>query len=200
MTKMLLLLLATAILVGCATNSPRGYADPNEDVYGSAEKFEYPQKSLAVTELLERFLTDPDFDNFYKIARQRAEQRGHQRPTVVIREIEDNTRPGVADSQSTGQIRRELKAALRKTELFAVIDLYERARMVDTANAEANGGAASDNLQSFGEYESGDYVMFGEITREDVGGHDFFHFLNLRILDVVTGNEIWSDTERIRKQ
>ena len=201
MIRNFLILLATAFLVGCATtNSPHGYADPNEDVYGSAENFEYTQKSQAIAEMVDKLRTDPDFRGLYQIAKQRAEQRGHLRPTVIIREIEDNTRPGSVDSQATGQIRRELKAALRKTQLFAVIDLYERARMVDVTNAEANGGAAGDNLQSFGEYEAGDFVMFGEIAREDVGGHDFFHFLNLHMIDPVTGNVIWSDTAKFRKR
>ena len=202
MKNMMAIAAMAALMSGCVLAPDRrgGYGDADADVHGSRERMEYPQRSRAISERVGRMLTDPDFENFYAIAVERAAKRGHRRPTVVIKEIEDNTRAGVSDSRTTGQIHRELKTALRKTRKFAVIDIHERLRSADVGSDEVDGGARADNGQNFGEYEAGDFHLFGEIAAENVSGRVYFHFLNLRMVDPVTGDEIWSDTVRMRKE
>ena len=196
--KRILFVCAAAAMSGCVSNRS-GYVNVDDDVYGRRDRLEYTQKSRVVGEMVGRMLSDPDFTEMYAIAKERATKRGHRRPTVVIREIENNTRPGASDLRTTSQMRKELKAALRKTGKFAVIDLYERERMKNTVIGGIDSGGSADNLQHVGEYDSGDFFMSGELTMESTGGKVFFHFFNLRLVDPVTGGEIWSDTVKIGK-
>ncbi|MBR6470860.1 MAG: hypothetical protein IKS83_03605 [Victivallales bacterium] len=204
MLKNLSLLLIVAVVVvfsGCTTDSGAGgyYGNVDDDVYGSRENLEYPQKSRAITEMVERLLTDPGFTDFYGVAAERAAARDHRLPTLIIQRIEDNTQAGGSDFRSTGQMRNDLKSTLRKTGKFTIIDLAERARMTNVVTAEVDGGGQSENIQNFGEYEAGDFLMSGELTRDSVGGQVYYHFFNLRLMDPVTGAEIWSDTVKVRK-
>jgi len=199
MFRNLLLMVVVALLVGCATNPAGTYGNPNDDVYGSKRNLEYPQRSVAIVDMVGKMVTDPYFTEVYEVAAQRAAQRGHRRPTVIITDIEDNTVVGGSDFSTTRQIHQELKTALRKTGKFSIIDLYERARMSEVSEAEINGGGVSDNLQNFGEYASGDFHMFGELSKEKVS-HSYFHFFNLRMIDPTSGEEIWSDTVKVLKQ
>lgn len=190
--------LAVAVLAGCETVPKSRYGDVNDDVYGNKAKMEYTQQVQAVEEVVGLLNTDPDFSDFYVDAKARAEARGHKRPTVLVGLIENNTGPGSNDYE-TAQMRTELKTALRKTRLFAVIDLQERARMKDIGIAEVDGGARRDNIQSIGEYDAGDFVMTGEITRKYTDGV-WFHFLNLLMVDTSSGDVAWSETVKIRKE
>ena len=179
--KRILFVCAAAAMSGCVSNRS-GYVNVDDDVYGRRDRLEYTQKSRVVEEMVGRMLSDPDFTEMYAIG-----------------EIENNTRPGASDLRTTSQMRKELKAALRKTGKFAVIDLYERERMKNTVIGGIDSGGSADNLQHVGEYDSGDFFMSGELTMESTGGKVFFHFFNLRLVDPVTGGEIWSDTVKIGK-
>jgi PBP1b-binding outer membrane lipoprotein LpoB len=198
MKKLGMAILAVAMAAGCQTAPTSRYGDADDDVYGRKDKMEYTQQSRSVEDMIGQMLTDPDFSGFYEDAMARAAARGHKRPTVIVGKIEDNTRAGSNDYLSTSQMRTELKEALRKTRKFAVIDLQERARMKKTAGADADSGAAGDNLQSIGEYAAGDFTMEGELRMARTGG-SYFHFFNLRMIDTASGEEAWSDTVRIRK-
>lgn len=190
--------LAAAVLAGCETAPKSRYGDVNDDVYGNKAKMEYTQQVQSVEEVVGLLNTDPDFSDFYADAKARAEARGHKRPTVLVGLIENNTGPGSNDYE-TAQMRTELKTALRKTRLFTVIDLQERERMKKTVITEVDGGARRDNVQAIGEYDAGDFVMTGEITRKCTDGV-WFHFLNLLMVDTSSGDVAWSDTVKIRKE
>lgn len=190
--------LAAAVLAGCETAPKSRYGDVNDDVYGNKAKMEYTQQVQSVEEVVGLLNTDPDFSDFYADAKARAEARGHKRPTVLVGLIENNTGPGSNDYE-TAQMRTELKTALRKTRLFTVIDLQERERMKKTVITEVDGGARRDNVQAIGEYDAGDFVMTGEITRKCTDGV-WFHFLNLLMVDTSSGDVAWSETVKIRKE
>lgn len=190
--------LAVAVLAGCETVPKSRYGDVNDDVYGNKAKMEYTQQVQSVEEVVGLLNTDPDFGDFYADAKARAEARGHKRPTVLVGLIENNTGPGSNDYE-TAQMRTELKTALRKTRLFTVIDLQERERMKKTVITEVDGGARRDNVQAIGEYDAGDFVMTGEITRKCTDGV-WFHFLNLLMVDTSSGDVAWSETVKIRKE
>jgi uncharacterized protein (TIGR02722 family) len=198
MKKLGMALALAALAAGCQTAPTSRYGDVDDDVYGRKDKMEYTQQSRSVDDMIGQMLADPDFSDFYEAAQTRAASRGHKRPTVIVGKIEDNTRPGSNDYLSTSQMRTELKEALRKTKKFAVVDLQERTRMKKTAGADADSGAAGDNLQSVGEYSAGDFTMEGELRMTHTGGA-YFHFFNLRMTDMASGEEAWSDTVRIRK-
>ena len=194
----LVVALAVAVLAGCETAPKSRYGDVNDDVYGNKAKMEYTQQVQALEEVVGLLKTDPDFGDFYADAKARAEARGHKRPTVLVGLIENNTGPGSNDYE-LAQMRTELKTALRKTRLFAVIDLQERARMKKFVITEVDEGARRDNIQSIGEYDAGDFVMTGEITRKCTDGV-WFHFLNLLLVDTSSGDVAWSETVKIRKE
>lgn len=202
MKNIMFIVLASAAVyfAGCASESGGRYVREDEDRFGEAKNLEYPQKSRAITEMVQKMVTDPDFIDIYEDALKRAEARGHKRPTIVIKQLEDNTKPGSNDQKTTAQMHKELKSALRKTRKFAIIDLYERQRMWETVISEGDGGAADDNVSSYGAYEAGDFFMFGDLARDTVQKKTWYHFLNLRLVDPVTGDEIWDDTVKVIKE
>ena len=83
-----------AFLCGCAVDRGLGYGNPDDGVFGTPEELTYTDKSRAIVDMVGRMLTDPDFTVLYRMAKARAEKRGHARPTIAVTRIEDNTRIG----------------------------------------------------------------------------------------------------------
>ena len=189
-----------ALVAGCETARPgpsRGYMDPNDDVFGKSSRMEYTQKRLALVNVLEKMRTDPMFSSQYDKARKRALDAGRTLPTIAVRPIENNTGDGRSDSAVTGQMYRELLTALRKTGLFEMIDYARRTQMRNTVVSAVDSGEAPSNLEHIGNYTSADFIMTGELRREqtaDRGRAVYHHFLNLEMTDTSTGTVFWSDT------
>ncbi|MBR4188851.1 MAG: hypothetical protein IKQ55_02700 [Kiritimatiellae bacterium] len=198
MKRLGMTILAAALAAGCQTAPTSRYGDVDDDIYGRKDKMEYTQQSRSVTEAIEAMLTDPDFTDFYKLAKKRAKARGHVRPVVIVDKIEAGADPETTNYEATSQMRTELKEALRKTKKFVVVDLQERALMTRTVIADVDGGAAGDNLDAYNDYAAGEFVMTGELKRTSIDG-SFFHFFNLRMTDTASGVETWNETVRIRK-
>ncbi len=197
MSKKLLLLAAVAALIGCTTNVPTTL--PDHEAYGSHETPAYTQRSQAMSELLEKMCSDPGLSTIFAKAKKRAKARGEKRPAVSIEPLEDNTQAGGSDYQSTGQIRLELKAALRKTGKFTIFDSAGHEKLIGTYERDANNGVKEDNSQVFGKYRPFDFLMYGELTKADTGMGSQYFFLNLRMTDAINGEEIWSDTIKLRR-
>lgn len=198
MKRLGMTILAAVLAAGCQTAPTSRYGDVDDDIYGHKDKMEYTQQSRSVTEAIEAMLTDPDFTDFYKDASKRAKKRKHVRPVVIVGAIEGVPGAETTNYEATSQMRTELKEALRKTKKFLVVDLQERALMTGTVIADADGGAAGDNLDSYNDYAAGEFVMTGELKQTSIGG-SYFHFFNLRMTDTSSGVETWNETVRIRK-
>lgn len=198
MKRLGMTILAAALAAGCQTAPTSRYGDVDDDIYGRKDKMEYTQQSRSVTEAIEAMLTDPEFTDFYKLAKKRAKARGHVRPVVIVDKIEAGADPETTNYEATSQMRTELKEALRKTKKFLVVDLQERALMTGTVIADVDGGAAGGNLDSYNSYAAGEFVMAGELKQTSTGG-SYFHFFNLRMTDTASGVETWNETVRIRK-
>ena len=200
MDKMLFAVVLALAAAGCETVRPgprRGYLNPDDDVFGKADRLEYTQKHRSIVKVLEQMKTDPMFTTQYDAAKKRAADAGRALPTVAVRPIENNTGDGRSDSAVTGQMYRELIAQLRKTRLFEVIDYARRSQMKKTVVAAVDDGENSANLQHIGEYTSADFIMTGELRREETDDGDrvvYHHFLNLDMTDTSTGTVFWNDT------
>ena len=200
MDKMLFAVVLALAAAGCDTVRPgprRGYMNPNDDVFGRTDRLEYTQKHLSIVKVLEQMKTDPMFTTQYDAARKRAAAAGRVLPTVAVRPIENNTGDGRSDSAVTGQMYRELLTQLRKTGLFEMIDYARRSQMKKTVVSAVDDGEAPSNLDHIGNYTSADFIMTGELRREqtdDRGRAVYHHFLNLEMTDTSTGTVFWSDT------
>ena len=189
-----------AITTGCASmppGPPRGYMNPNDDVYGRSSRLEYTQKHRSIVLILEQMKTDPMFTAQYDNARKRALAAGRTFPTIAVKPIENNTGDGRSDAAVTGQMYRELITQIRKTGLFEMIDYARRRQMRNTVVAAVDDGEAPANLEHIGNYTSADFIMTGELRRErtdDPGRTVYHHFLNLELTDTATGTVFWSDT------
>lgn len=197
-----------AALSGCATHPGpmEGYGNPDDDVYGSPWRMEYPQLLRAMEDVLARMKTDPRFTTMYKAACERAiaEKRKSKLPTIAVRPIENNSGDGRTDSEATGQIYRNLLAHIGKmmrpdgkSQMFELIDYARRSQMKGTVVTAADDGEAPNNIQYIGNYTSADFIMTGELKRSetvDKGRIVYHHFLNLEMTDTSTGTVFWSDT------
>lgn len=200
MDKMLLAVALALVAAGCETARPgprRGYLNPDDDVFGKPDRLEYTQKHRSIVKVLEQMKTDSMFTTQYDAAKKRAADAGRVLPTVAVRRIENNTGDDRGDSVATGQMYRELIAQLRKTKLFEVIDYARRSQMKNTGIAAVDDGENAANLQHVGEYTSADFIMTGELRREQTDDGDrvvYHHFLNLEMTDTSTGTVFWNDT------
>lgn len=200
MDKMVFAVVLALVAAGCETARPgprRGYIDPNDDVFGRADRLEYTQKRLSIVKVLDQMKTDPMFTTQYAAAKKRAADAGRVLPTIAVRPIENNTGDGRSDSAVTGQMYREIIAQLRKTKLFEMIDYARRSQMKKIVVAAVDDGENPANLQHIGEYTSADFIMTGELRREQTDDGDrvvYHHFLNLEMTDTSTGTVFWSDT------
>lgn len=212
MDKMLFAVVLALAAAGCETVRPgprRGYLDPNEDQFGRADRMEYTQKHRSVVDVFEKMKIDKTVN--YIAAKERAKVRvkaAHPdlapdvvekiaKPTIAVRPIENNTGDGRSDSAVTGQMYREIINQLRKTDLFEMIDYARRSQMKKTVVAAVDDGENAANLQHIGEYTSADFIMTGELRREETDDGDrvvYHHFLNLEMTDTSTGTVFWNDT------
>ena len=197
------LLLAVCCSVGCngAVSSP--YVPKDEDVLGRASRFEHRQKSRSVEESVDRMLTDPTFDGSYREVAERAQAAGRKLPVLAVKPILNNTGDGRSDSAATRQMFEALKAALRKTGKFEVVDYTQRQALIKTVIDGNNNGDDGGAIQTIGTYKSPNLILTGDIRRdetEDRGRKVYFHFLNLEIQSTATGTVFWSDTVEVAKQ
>ena len=145
------------------------------------------QKRMTIVEAVESLLTDPTFTALYADAAKNARDAGKRFPVVTILRIENNA-DGSGDSV-TRQMYRRLQVVVRKTGKFTVIDPERGPLMIDTISSGINVGEKSGAMQNFGEYLSPDFVMSGELVREETGVLS----LNLNMQDVRTKTDFWSE-------
>jgi len=165
-----------AVLCGCVSQPTPGFPPGGED-------------RQSVVQAVESLLTDPMFTEKYGIALANAKREGKVRPIVTIMRIENN-----ADDRgdtATRQMSRRLQVAMRKTGKFDIIDPAERKRMIDVVVKGADGGekTATNGVKYYGDYDSADFVMTGELVREESGEFS----LNLDMTDTRDGAVFWNE-------
>jgi len=167
-----LITVCIAAACGCVSQPPNSFKPGQES-------------RLSIVQAVESLLIDPMFTEKYGIALANAKREGKVRPVVTIMPIENNADNG-GDS-ATRQIYRRLQEALRKTGKFDVIDPYKRDEMFRVVESGANHGERSDRVQDFGNYVSADFVLHGELVREETGAKS----LNLDMEDTRDGTMFW---------
>jgi len=159
---------------GCASRPVAGFR-PGEE------------SRLSIVQAVESLLVDPTFAEKYAVAMEVAKSGGRSRPAVTIMPIENN-----ADSRgdaATRQMYRRLQTAIRKTGKFDVIDPAKRKGMSDVVMKGVGQGESGDMVQNFGNYVSADFVMHGELVKEETGELS----LNIDMEDVRAGTVFWSE-------
>ena len=175
MQRIFLAIAAVAAFAGCATEQ-RGFGrGPNSE------------RRLTIVQAIESLTTDPTFTELYAKATNNAKAAGKERPTVTILPIENN-----ADKRGDAVMRqmyRRLQTALRKTGKFEIVDPAGRKMAVDAIMSGADNGEDSSAAQNYGNYHSSDFVMDGQLVREEDGEKS----LDLQMTDVRTGSVFWSE-------
>ena len=175
MLRRFLVIAAVTAFAGCATEHHGFGRGPNSE------------SRLTIVQAIESLTTDPEFTKLYAKATNNARAAGKDRPTVTIQPIENN-----ADSRgdvATRQMYRRLQTALRKTGMFEIVDSAGRKMAVDVIMSGANNGEDNSAVQNYGDYHSSDFVMHGELVREEDGEKS----LDLQVTDVRTGSVFWSE-------
>ena len=197
------LLLAVCCSAGCHGVASSPYVSRDEDVLGRASKFEHRQKARSVEEAVARMFTDPTFDESYREVADQAKAAGRKRPVLAVKPILNNTGDGRSDSVATRQVFEAIKASLRKSGKFEVVDYTQRQNLIKTVTDGNNYGDDGGAIQGIGGYRSPNLILTGDIRRdetEDRGRMVYFHFLNLEIQSTATGTVFWSDTVEVGKQ
>ena len=145
------------------------------------------ESRLSVVQAVESLLIDPTFKENYAEALANAKRSGKTRPSVTILPIENNA--DNCGDVATRQMYRRLQSAIRKTGRFEIIDPARRMDMTVVGTSGIDQGESGEQVQSFGNYVSADFVMHGELVKEETGARS----LNLDMLDTRTGLVFWND-------
>ena len=145
------------------------------------------ESRLSIVQAVESLLTDPRFKENYAVALANAKRSGKIRPSVTIMPIENN-----ADNRgdvATRQMYRRLQSAIRKTGRFEIIDPSRRMDMTEVETKGPDQGESGERVQDFGNYVSADFVLHGELVKEETGSRS----LNIDMLDTRTGLIFWDE-------
>ena len=175
MLRRCLVIATVAVFAGCATEHHGFGRGPNSE------------SRLTIVQAIESLTTDPKFTELYAKATNNARAAGKDRPTVTIQRVENNV--DYSGDVATRQMYRRLQTALRKTGMFEIVDPAGRKMAVDVIESGADNGEDSSAAQNYGDYHSSDFVMHGELVREEDGEKS----LNLQMTDVRTGSVFWSE-------
>lgn len=196
MKKILSLLSLSAILfAGCVNH---GYVNPNSVHFDKASNETIYDIKTAVADLVEKMQDDEAFKEHYDLL---SATKG--KPVLQIGNIENYTTERI--TQKLNSARRRLEIALRKTQIFEITDDANSAESVSetlvesiTKNVDV-GLKNDDNLQVFGAHKSADYQMYG-IYRSFKDGDRYTYELTLKLIDIKTGLQVWSDIAEITKE
>ena len=156
MKRMILLVASMALAMGCVVERSEVTPSPDEE-----------QLRIVVRKSVQRMITDPDFKAMYGSLKKRAAKRGDNRPTITVDELECNVR-GLSD-YVLAPARDELKATLRKTQLFRV----------------------ADGRQS----ETTDFGLSGSLSASGDRRH---YYLTMRLVNYANDNEeVWNDFQKV---
>lgn len=189
---------AAAFLAGCANPRP-GYGRPGEIRFGSPAQPTASEKAAMCADAVEKLLLDPVFSAKYEA--KKASLAGGAFPTIACAPIENNVRwDSRSDAAATGQMTRDLLAALRKTGRFEVTDDLVAKRVLDRLSKGVDElGEDSGQLSGIGSFASVDYYMTGDLSGDDSGGV-WTYVLNLELTDTATKNVFWGDSVKIEKR
>lgn len=197
MKKILSLLSLSAILfAGCANH---GYVNPNSVNFDKASNETIYDIKTAVADLVEKMQDDEAFKDHYDML---SAKKG-ETPVLQIGNIENYTKD--RNLQKLNSARRRLEIALRKSRLFDIVDDVHSAESVSETLAESItknvevGLKNDDNLQVFGTHKSADYQIYG-IYRSFEDGDRYTYELTLKLIDIKTGLQVWSDIAEIAKE
>ena len=197
MKKILSLLSLSAILfAGCVNH---GYVNPNSVHFDKASNETIYDIKTAVADLVEKMQDDEAFKDHYDML---SAKKG-ETPVLQIGNIENYTKD--RNLQKLNSARRRLEIALRKSRLFDIVDDVHSAESVSETLAESItknvevGLKNDDNLQVFGTHKSADYQMYG-IYRSFEDGDRYTYELTLKLIDIKTGLQVWSDIAEIAKE
>ena len=168
--------LSLCFLLGCVSAEP-----------GNGRQFD---KRVSIVTAVDNLITDPVFSKKYSAALSRAKKKKMSRPVLTIMRIEDNTEGGKRDSNTTLMYRR-LQVAVRKTDLFDLVDPEKREAMTSVVIKEADMGvnAAKSGIQTYGEYDPSDFVMTEELAQDENGEV----FLYLDMTSTSDGKVFWNE-------
>lgn len=197
MKKLLSILSLSAILfAGCANH---GYVNPNSVNFDKASNETIYDIKTAVADLVEKMQDDEAFKEHYDLLAASK----NAKPVLQIGNIENNTTERIIPKLNSAKIRLEI--ALRKTRLFEITDDANTRESVSetlvesiTKNVEV-GLKNDDNVQVSGIHKSADYQMYG-IYRPFKDGDRYTYELTLKLIDIKTGFQVWSDIAEITKE
>ena len=147
-------------------------------------------KRMSIVEAIESLVTDPMFTEMYAEAQEHAKKHGNVRPVLTILPIENNIKGDKRGDSATYQMYKRLQAAIRKKGKFTIVDPEKRAIMIKTVLKEPDDGVNSTarGIQFYGEYDPSDFVMTGELVREETGELS----LNLDMINTRNGTVFWN--------
>lgn len=188
---------ALVLLAGCVHH--HGYVDPSSMHFDKPEHATHHDMNAMVAALVQRLQDDEGFQEHYDLLASKKLSL----PVLQIGNIENYS--GDRVQQKLESARRRLETALRKTRLFDIVDDASSAESVSEALAESLtvnadiGLKNGDGLQNFGKHVSADYQIYGRY-RSFSEGDRHSHELELQLIDLHSGLQIWSDIGETDKE
>lgn len=148
---------------------------------------DWRDKRMTIVEAIEKLTVDPTFEKKYAKANKIAKKSKKDLPVVTIMRIENSVDDG-GYSATEGMYSR-LQEAIFHTQKFGIVDPGERAKMIEVIRKEPDMGVSflTGGVQCYGKYDPSDFVMRGELCREETGELT----LKLKMVDTRDGKIFW---------
>lgn len=187
LTGSVLVILAAALLAGCAGSVRRISPDEVVDLSG---RWNDTDSKLTAEKMVDSVLAKPWLTNFTKA-------KG-KNPTVIVGTISNKTDEHIPVDAFQKDIERELINSGAVDFVASKSEREEVREEREDQQTQASDGTRKEMYQEYG----ADYMLKGVITKiPDYGGNRavFYYKVDLELIDLQTSKKVWSEAKEIKK-
>lgn len=183
----LLILLSTAMLILNACGGTKsGYQNVSDNTVAS--NFSPMDQKMLIDQLAEKIKNDP----------QLKAEVGKDRPALLIDVVQNKT----SEHIDTEAITDTLKISINKSMLFSIISRARNDLLLKEQQLAQSGLSDKDKVAQLGKLFGAKYVLYGSfssITNIVNSQKQTYYKLNLSILNIETGQEVFIDEAELNK-
>jgi uncharacterized protein (TIGR02722 family) len=184
--KLLILLIAGIVMLSACGGTKSGYQNVSDNKVAS--NFSPMDQKLLIEQLAEKIKNDP----------QLKAEVGNDRPALLIDVVKNKT----SEHIDTEAITDTLKININKSMLFSIISRERNDLLLNEQKLAQSGLSDKDKVAQLGKLFGAKYVLYGSfssITNMVNSQKQTYYKLNLSILNIETGQEVFIDEAELNK-
>ena len=184
--KLLILLVVGTVILSACGGTKSGYQEVNKNTVAS--NFSPMDQKMLIEQLAEKIKNDP----------QLKAEIGNDRPALLIDVVQNKT----SEHIDTEAITDTLKISINKSMLFSIISRARNDLLLKEQQLAQSGLSDKDKVAQLGKLFGAKYVLYGSfssITNMVNSQKQTYYKLNLSILNIETGQEVFIDEAELNK-